>query len=85
MVLLKRNQAGRVIGKNATTINLIKAKSGAALAVEHNPESSSHSGGQAPTIGGQEVCKINVTGAAQCVTLAAQMVQEVTGDHRRRG
>ena len=73
VVLLKRTQAGRVIGKNASTINLIKAKSGASLAVEHTPE------GQASpaTLGGQEVCKINVTGAPQNVALAAQMVQEV--------
>mmetsp|Transcript_10497 Transcript_10497/g.10560 ORF Transcript_10497/g.10560 Transcript_10497/m.10560 type:complete len:696 (-) Transcript_10497:401-2488(-) len=73
IVLLKKTVAGKVIGKNASTLNLIKAKSGAALTVEHSPDNKMDT----LSSQGEDMCRININGYPQSVVLASQMVQEV--------
>eukprot|EP01041_Mallomonas_annulata_P002939 gene2939-5774_t len=76
VAMLKKTIAGKVIGKGGTVLNLIKQKSGASCVVEHQPTATGQLQQSAAALG-QEICRINITGMPQCVTLASQMIQEV--------
>mmetsp|Transcript_21156 Transcript_21156/g.30596 ORF Transcript_21156/g.30596 Transcript_21156/m.30596 type:complete len:733 (+) Transcript_21156:32-2230(+) len=68
VVYILKNLVGRIAGNNFATLALMMSKSGANIQIEQAPVMTSR---------GQELCKINVIGSQQGVTLAGQMVQEV--------
>lgn len=71
VVFLLKVHVGRIAGKAFSTLALITSKSGANVHIDQNPMN---------TATGQELCKINVIGPAQNVSLAGQMIQEVCTD-----
>mmetsp|Transcript_22521 Transcript_22521/g.32899 ORF Transcript_22521/g.32899 Transcript_22521/m.32899 type:complete len:732 (-) Transcript_22521:333-2528(-) len=68
VVYVYKSLMGRIAGKEFATLALMMSKSGANIQIE-----------QALVLGtnGQEMCKINIIGNQQGVTLAGQMIQEV--------
>ena len=63
VAVIRNDQAGRVVGKGMSTLNLIKTKSGAEL---HLIEKQNSEG----------PCEINIIGMPRDVRLAGQMIQE---------